>query len=97
MRRKINQESCRGPTGQGAGCCKVESLISVDERGQMVLPKEVRDKAGIRPGDKLALVSWEKDGRVCCFTLIKVEEFTDMVKGLLGPMLGEMTPGSADR
>jgi len=52
----------------------------------MVLPKEVRDKAGIRAGDKLALVSWEKEGRLCCFTLIKVEEFTDMVRGLLGPM-----------
>jgi antitoxin PrlF len=97
MRRNINKESCRGPTGQKPGCCKVESLISVDERGQMVLPKEVRDKAGIRPGDKLALVSWEKNGTVCCFTLIKVEEFTDLVRGLLGPMLEEMTPRSADR
>jgi AbrB family looped-hinge helix DNA binding protein len=39
------------------GCCKVESLINVDERGQMLLPKELRDKANIHPGDKLALVS----------------------------------------
>jgi AbrB family looped-hinge helix DNA binding protein len=61
----------------------------------MVLPKEIRDKANIRPGDKLALVSWEKDGKVCCFTLIKVEEFTDMVRGLLGPMMEEMIPKSA--
>ena len=96
MRRKIKKESCCGPTGKKAGCCKVESLISVDERGQMVLPKEIRDRASIRPGDKLALVSWEKDGRLCCFTLIKVEEFTDMVKGLLGPMLEEMTAKATD-
>jgi bifunctional DNA-binding transcriptional regulator/antitoxin component of YhaV-PrlF toxin-antitoxin module len=63
----------------------------------MVLPKDVRDKAGIRAGDKLALVSWEKEGRLCCFTLIKVEEFTDMVRGLLGPMLEEMTTKSTSR
>ena len=38
-------------------CCKIEALISVDERGQMVLPKEIRDRADIHTGDKLALVS----------------------------------------
>jgi len=25
------------------GCCRVESIVSVDERGQMVLPKEIRE------------------------------------------------------
>jgi antitoxin PrlF len=71
-------------------CCAVESLISVDERGQMVLPKEARDKAGIKAGDKLALVSWIKEGEVCCFTLIKVDVLTDMVKDHLGPLLKDI-------
>jgi len=97
MKKRSKKESCCGPAKKRAGCCKVESLISVDDRGQMVLPKDVRDKAGIRAGDKLALVSWEKDGTVCCFTLIKVEEFTDMVRGLLGPMLEEVTTKSMSR
>lgn len=70
-----------------ASCCKVESLISVDERGQMVLPKEIRERAKIQAGDKLAVVSWEKAGKVCCITLIKAEDFADMIKGLLGPMM----------
>jgi len=26
-------------------------------------------------------------GTICCFTLIKTDEFGDMVKGLLGPMM----------
>jgi len=82
--------SCIGPTAGGVSCCKVESLISVDERGQMVLPKEVREKANIRPGDKLALVSWEKSGKICCINLIKAEDFADMVRGVLGPMMKEM-------
>ncbi len=71
-------------------CCRVESIISVDERGQMVLPKDVRDAAGIRPGDKLALIMWRKNGEVCCMSLIKVNELTDIVRGRLGPLMKDM-------
>ena len=71
-------------------CFKVDSIISVDDRGQMVLPKEVRDRAKIRPGDKLALVSWEMNGEVCCLALIKTDELAGMVKDMLGPMMSEI-------
>ena len=81
------KDNCCTPSVTGGSCCKVEALISVDERGQMVLPKETRDKAGIHPGDKLALISWEKDGKTCCFSLIKADELTGMVKGILGPLM----------
>ena len=46
-------------------CCKVESIVSIDERGQMVLPKDIRERANIRAGDKLAVVSMEKAGKIC--------------------------------
>lgn len=91
MGKKTKTGSSCDATGGALSCCKVEFLISVDERGQMVLPKEVREKANIRPGDKLALVSWEKNGKICCINLIKAEEFGGMVRGLLGPMMKEMT------
>ena len=71
-------------------CCRVEALVSVDERGQMVLPKELREKANIRAGDKLAVTSWEKDGKVCCITLTKAEELTDMVRATLGPVMKDI-------
>lgn len=71
-------------------CCRIEAIISVDERGQMVLPKDVREKARIKPGDKMAVVTWEKEGEVCCITLIKAEELTDMVKGIIAPLLKEL-------
>ncbi len=64
MGGKSKGSSCCGTGAAGLGGCKVESLVAVDERGQMVLPKEIREKAGITAGDKLALVSWEKDGKV---------------------------------
>jgi antitoxin PrlF len=62
----------------------------VDDRGQMVLPKEIRDKANIRAGDKLAVVTWEKDDNVCCISLIKVESLAEMVKGFLGPVMKDI-------
>jgi len=72
------------------GGCRVESLVTVDDRGQMVLPKDLRDKAGIRGGDKLAVIGWEKEGKVCCLSLIKVDELSSVVKGVLGPMMGDL-------
>ncbi len=71
-------------------CCRVEAMVSVDERGQMVLPKDVREAARIRPGDKLALVLWKKSGEVCCISLIKADELTGIVRGRLGPMMKDI-------
>ncbi len=89
--KKKEEGTCRIAVGEaGTACCKVESIISVDERGQMVLPKELRERAGIYAGSKLAVASWEKDGRICCITLIKAEELVEMVKGQLGPIMKEI-------
>jgi antitoxin PrlF len=88
MTRKDENESCF--TASELGCCKVESVISVDERGQMVLPKDIREKANIRSGDKLAVISMEKDGAVCCLSLIKVEKLEEIVKGMLGPVMKDI-------
>lgn len=88
MKITPKDESCCAPGG--FGCYKVDSLVSVDDRGQMVLPKDLRDKAGIKGGDKLAVIGWEKDGQVCCLSLIKVEEFGGRIKGLLGPLMGDV-------
>ncbi len=84
---KEDRRSCGSPGNKERACCKIESLISVDERGQMVLPKELREKADIRTGDKLAVVTWEKDGEICCLTLIKADCLAERVKDFLGPVL----------
>ncbi len=78
------------PSAVKSSCCRVESLIAVDDRGQMVLPKEIRDRAKIHAGDKLAVMTWEKDGEVCCITLVRVEQLTEMVKGVLGPVMKDI-------
>lgn len=93
MAKRIKDVGCCKGAGKDLNCCKVESVVSIDERGQMVIPKEVREKAGIKTGDKLALVSWERGGKVCCISLIKAENLAEMVKGLLGPVMGGILQG----
>ena len=90
MAKKDKDKKNYIPKAIGMACCKVEAVISVDDRGQTVLPKELRDKANIRAGDKLAVLSMEKGEKTCCLTLIKVEEIEEMVKGLLGPLWKEI-------
>lgn len=90
MVKKHAYGSCRTRANQEMGCCKVESIVTVDERGQMVLPKEVRDKARIRAGDKLAVIRWEQGDKLCGVFLMKVEYLADMVRGMLGPMMKEV-------
>jgi AbrB family looped-hinge helix DNA binding protein len=90
-KKKIISEMC-DPDGSQCGCspgsgCKVEAVLTVDERGQMVLPKDVREKAGINSGSKLALISWEKDSSICCLALLKVETLNGMVKNVLDPLM----------
>jgi antitoxin PrlF len=88
--KKNEKVSLAGPFAKGASCCAVEAIITVDERGQMVLPKELRAKAGIKAGDKLAITSWEKDGEICCIALVKASNLETMVKGLLGPVMKDV-------
>ena len=90
MFKKEKLGSCAVGISRSMGCCKVESVVSVDERGQMVLPKELRDKAEIRAGDKMAVVGMEKEGKICCISLIKIGEIEEMVKSMLGPVMKEM-------
>ncbi|MBF0118915.1 MAG: AbrB/MazE/SpoVT family DNA-binding domain-containing protein [Desulfobacterales bacterium] len=72
-------------------CCKVDALVTVDGKGQIVLPKEIRDKANIKAGDKLAVISWESGDTSCCISLIKADNFIDKVKSMLGPMMKDLS------
>jgi antitoxin PrlF len=74
-----------------AGCCEVEAVVTVDGRGQMVLPKEVREKAGIKAGAKLAVVAWNKGDQLCCLSLVPAGDLAEQVRKAYGPLLREIT------
>lgn len=68
-------------------CCKAEAIVSIDGRGQIVLPKDLRKKAKLKAGDKFAVVTSESNGDVCCIMLLKADDFADTLKGAMGPMM----------
>ena len=72
------------------GCCgcKVEALVSVDARGQMVLPKDVREKMRVKEGEKLAIMTMGNHDE-CCIMLVKAERLNKMAKEMFGPLIEE--------
>lgn len=70
----------------------MEAVVTVDERGQIVLPKDIREKAGLKPGSKLGVVCMEKNGKICCLTLMKMDDLANLVQGFLGPVMKDIVP-----
>lgn len=86
----MTEEGCCGdgaPAEPADNRFYVEAVASMDERGQMVIPKAIRERADLKAGDKLAISVMERDGKVCCITLIKTEALAGMVRDLLGPVI----------
>jgi len=69
---------------------RIEGVATIDERGQMVIPKAIRDRMGLRAGDKLAISVMESDGKPCCLTLIRTEELAQRVREILGPAIDDI-------
>jgi antitoxin PrlF len=90
VKKNKNSQDAGCDCGPMGGCCKIDAMLSVDERGQMVLPKDLRDKAGIKAGDKLAAVSWGQEGKTTCICLIKADNLEGMVKAFLGPVFKDV-------
>jgi len=83
------KKSCVSVSGLGG--CKLESLVSIDDRGQVVLPKDLREMAKIKAGDKLAVVlCQDRNADVCCISLLKAELLTDSIKKALGPLIEDL-------
>ena len=69
----------------------VEAIVSCDERGQLVLPKDVRKKLDIKSGDKLALLNVATDNKMICLTLIKANSLENIIKNFLAPVMKDIT------
>ena len=67
--------------------CRIDAVITMDPKGQIVLPKDLREKANIKPNDKIAVVACEKNGEVCCIMMVKAERFRGALTETLGPLL----------
>ncbi|MGM9665336.1 MAG: AbrB/MazE/SpoVT family DNA-binding domain-containing protein [Eubacteriales bacterium] len=54
------------------------STVNVGEKGQIVIPKQVRDMFGICPGDTLLLLADKKDG----IAIVNNERYLDFANAI---------------
>ncbi len=71
--------------------CRIDAVITMDAKGQIVLPKDLREKANIKPNEKLAVVACEKSGEVCCIMMVKAERLVGALTKALGPLVKGLT------
>ena len=67
--------------------CRIDAVITMDAKGQVVLPKDLREKAGFMPNEKIAVVACEAEGKVCCIVMVKAEKLVGAVSKTLAPLL----------
>ena len=96
MTKEKKKQSCEPPPEKSSCCITVKAMVTIDERGQMVLPKELRDEVGLKAGDKLAVVAMAEKGKVCCLTLMKADELSNMVMIKLRPVWNGIKEGEKD-
>lgn len=70
-------------------CCKIDSIVTLDSKGQIVLPKDLRERAKLKPNDKLAIIGCEREGEICCIIMLKADALGSTMKNVLGPVLKE--------
>ena len=77
---KVTVEGCScHPLNENTGSCYVEAIISMDDRGQIVIPKNIRDKLGFTSSEKLVLISWTKNDKVESVSIMRNDVFSEIV------------------
>jgi len=71
-------------------CCKVDAVVTLDSKGQILLPREIRKRAKLKPNDKLAVIGYERGNEICCIMMLKAEKLGTAVTKVLSPMLKEL-------
>jgi len=64
----------------------LEAIVSCDDRGQLVLPKDLRRKLDIASGEKLALMELSHNGERV-LALVKAESLGQAIKGYMAPVV----------
>ena len=71
-------------------CCNVDAVVTIESKGQIVLPMDIRKRAKLKPKDKLALIGYERGNEICCIMLLKAEKLGTAVNKVLSPMVKEL-------
>ena len=95
MNSEKKSEPCCPSSAEELGCCHIEGVVHVDSRGQIVLPKGLRDKMSISEGDRLIVISMREKGELSSISLMKANKLDSMVKIALKPLMASLTEDNA--
>ena len=84
------QQDCCQSSREDLGCCHVEGVVQVDKKGQIVLPKSLRDEMGIQEKDKLIVIGMREKGKITSISMIKANIMDNMIKIKLKPVMKEI-------
>ena len=90
MSKERKDENCCQSSSEELGCCHVEGVAQIDKKGQIVLPKSLRDEMGSKEKDKLIVIGMRDKGKIASISLIKAKTMDDMVKIMLKPVMKEI-------
>ena len=90
MSKKVKIEhdkDCCPSSEDEVSCCHVEGVVTIDAKGQIVLPKSLRKEMELKEKDKLIVVSMKDKGKITSISLIKSKAMDNMVKIMLKPVM----------
>ena len=77
--------SCEGDS------CRIDAILTIDAKGQIVLPKDLREKANFKPNDKIAVVACQRGNEGCCIMMIKADQLVGAITKTLSPLIKGIT------
>ena len=83
MSDKSDNKCCNGDLDKSQHEWNVEAIIGIDEKGQMVIPKDIREKANLGAGDKIALISSKRENEICCILLVKSDKLVGTISEII--------------
>ena len=63
------------------------AVTKIDDRGQVVIPKDIRDSLGWSKNEKIAIITRKNpEGKSCCVMLVHVDSLADYIKGFVNTL-----------
>jgi antitoxin PrlF len=79
--------SCDCPTKPDPTKNTLFAVTKIDDRGQIVIPKEIRDSLGWNKSEKIAILTrMNAEGKACCVMLVHVDSLADSIKGFVNTL-----------
>jgi len=77
-------KTCCSSSTVSEPCCHIEGVVQVDAKGQIYLPKSLRELMDIKENDKLTVVVMRAGGKASSISLFKADKLDNTVRQIIG-------------